>query len=276
VRPQVARDGVVAMIYAVMSDAHANPKALEFALADARRRGCERFVLLGDITGYGYNVKDTIRLVRENFDVVLMGNHDSACLGLEPRFEVQTNRNYRVDLMHREQLSGEEKDWLRARPYDCAEGDALFVHGDSTDPRAWNYILTSEMVAVNLLACPRPILFCGHSHHAAVWEMLKGPAFSTRNLDVRCGPRLLRSLSKPAKDKVDEHTIKLNERGRYIVNVGSVGYPRNDLCCTYAIYDTSARKVSIRRFPIRLRSYAEDLESAGIELPLWLVDELSR
>jgi predicted phosphodiesterase len=263
------------MRYAVMSDVHANPKALEFALADARHRECERFILLGDITGYGYNVKDTLQLVRENFDVVLMGNHDSACLGLEPKFEVQTNRNYRVDLKHREQLSEEEVDWLLARPYEHTEGDALFVHGDSTDPRAWNYILTSEMVAVNLLACPKPILFCGHSHHAAIWELVEGPAFSARNLDIRCGPRLLRSLARPVKDKVDEHSLRLNERGRYIVNVGSVGYPRNDLCCTYAIYDTAERKISIRRFPIKLKSYAADLAAAGIELPYWLVEELS-
>ena len=269
-------DGAEPMIYAVMSDAHANPKALKFALADARRRGCERFVLLGDITGYGYNVKETLRLARENFDVVLMGNHDSACLGLEPRFEVQTNRNYRLDLKHREQLSEDDLAWLRARPYEHAEGDALFVHGDSTDPRAWNYILTSEMVAVNLLACPKPILFCGHSHHAAIWELVEGPAFSQRNLDIRCGPRFLRSLSHPVRDRIDEHALALNPRGRYIVNVGSVGYPRNDLCGTYAIYDTTERKVSIRRFPIKLRSYAADLAMVGIELPLWLMEELAR
>ena len=206
------------MRYAVMSDVHANPKALDTALADARGRGCDRFVFLGDATGYGYNVKDTIRLVRENFDVVLMGNHDSACVGLEPRFEVETNRNYRVDLRNREELSDEERDWLMSRPYEHSEGDALFVHGDSTDPRAWNYILNSEMVAVNLLACPKPILFCGHSHHAAVWELVEGPNFSENNLDIHCGPRLLKSLSKPARTRVDEHFVKLEERGRYIFN----------------------------------------------------------
>ena len=67
------------MQYAVMSDVHANPAALAAALADARRRGCNRFVMLGDTTGYGYDVKEAMRLVRESFDVVLMGNHDSAC-----------------------------------------------------------------------------------------------------------------------------------------------------------------------------------------------------
>ena len=43
------------MKYAIMSDVHANPAVLETALADARALGCEKFVMLGDITGYGYD-----------------------------------------------------------------------------------------------------------------------------------------------------------------------------------------------------------------------------
>ena len=77
------------MKYAIMSDAHANPLALKTALADARSLGCEKFIFAGDITGYGYDAKTTLNLVRENFDVVLLGNHDSACAGLEPAWEVQ-------------------------------------------------------------------------------------------------------------------------------------------------------------------------------------------
>ena len=45
------------MKYAIMSDVHANPAALEKALKDSRAVGCEKFILLGDITGYGYDSK---------------------------------------------------------------------------------------------------------------------------------------------------------------------------------------------------------------------------
>ena len=48
------------MKYAIMSDVHANPKALETALSDARRLGCGKFILLGDVTGYGYDPKATL------------------------------------------------------------------------------------------------------------------------------------------------------------------------------------------------------------------------
>ena len=80
------------MKYAIMSDVHANPRALKVALEDARRLGCEKYVLLGDVTGYGYDVKTALAEVRKNFDVVLMGNHDSACVGLEPVWEVTMTR----------------------------------------------------------------------------------------------------------------------------------------------------------------------------------------
>ena len=52
------------MRYAIMSDVHANPKALEVALADARRLGCGKFILLGDVTGYGYDPKGALEGVR--------------------------------------------------------------------------------------------------------------------------------------------------------------------------------------------------------------------
>ncbi len=49
------------------------------------------------MTGYGYDPKATLEIVRTNFDVVLMGNHDSACVELEPEWEVQMNNNYDFD-----------------------------------------------------------------------------------------------------------------------------------------------------------------------------------
>ena len=52
--------------YAVMSDVHSNPAALAAAVADARRRGCNRFVMLGDVTGYGYDVKTAMAQRDEN------------------------------------------------------------------------------------------------------------------------------------------------------------------------------------------------------------------
>lgn len=249
------------MKYAVISDAHANPLALKAALEDARKQRCEKFVFLGDVTGYGYDVKETIQLVRENFSVVLMGNHDSACAGLEPWMDVHMNKNYHVDLIHRKDLSEEEIQWLKALPYVHVEGNAAFVHGDFTCPEAWRYIFSPQDIAVNLVVQPEQILFCGHTHHAAAWAVSDAGEVS-----------LLYS-PHPESTMVSK-SFAIKGDCRYVVNVGSVGYPRCDFCSTYVIYDTVLCRMMFRRLPLNLHAYAEKLVMQGISLPLWLSDAL--
>lgn len=250
--------------YAIMSDAHANPRALATALADARKRGCGRFLLLGDITGYGYDVKATLKVVREKFDIVLMGNHDSACVGLEPSWEVMAISNYDIDRAQREQLTDEEIGWIRKREHVYSEKDAAFVHGDFTNPKAWNYIFTTESAVKNFFSRGERLLFCGHTHHAAVWEATSKGEF---------GGKLVQRLAKPAT-KVESLTFKLKKGSRYVINVGSVGYPRNDLCCSYCIYDPGKASVTIRRLPFDFKNYIMEMLDHKIDLPLWLCEIL--
>ena len=168
------------MKYAIMSDVHANPRALEAALADARAQKCEKFVFAGDVTGYGYDVNAALRLVRENFDVALMGNHDSVC--------------------------------------------------------------------------------------AEIWEMTAKGVFR---------PKLEKRFARPAT-KAESVSFKLGAGSRYIVNVGSVGNPRNDLCASYAIYDADAERVTIRRLSFDFKGYITEMLAHGIDLPSWLCDLLQK
>lgn len=248
------------MKYAIMSDAHANPKALETALADAHRARCGKFILLGDVTGYGYDPKRTLELVRKNFDVVLMGNHDSACVGLEPEWEVKENYNYDLDRMARELLTEEERDWLRGREYLHAENGFACTHGDFTRPQAWNYIFCCADAVRNFFSRAESLMFCGHTHVAAIWEHTVKGVFR---------PKLEKRFMHPAL-RVESVTFRLNPASRYIVNVGSVGYPRNDLCCSYGIYDADARRMTIRRLPFDFKSYVTEMLDRGLNLPGWL------
>lgn len=251
------------MKLAVMSDVHANPKALETALADARGQGCERFVMLGDVTGYGYDAKTALDVVRGAFDAVLMGNHDSACAGLEPEWEVLANHNYGIDRAERETLAESDIEWLASRGYVCAECGAAFAHGNFEHPSSWGYIISPQDAARSLAARAERLLFCGHTHHAAVWE-LDGLA-----LRARFEKRLFRPVGK-----AESVSLGLAKGRRYVINVGSVGYPRVDLCSTYAIWDTDRDRVAIRRLPFDFKSYVDEMLSRRIDLPLWLVDLL--
>lgn len=252
------------MKYAIMSDAHSNPQALEAALADARRLGCGKYVFLGDVTGYGYDVKSTLRLVREHFDVALMGNHDSACLGQEPLHEVMMNPNYDIDRAQRDELTEEEVDWLRGRDYIHRIRSAAFVHGDFCDPKGWAYVFSTEDAVRNLFARNERLLFCGHTHHAAIWEQTAKGTFRGR---------FVKRLMRPATE-TESVTVKLAEGNRFVVNVGSVGYPRNDLCCSYGIYDGASGSVTIRRLPFDFSAYIKNMLACRIDLPSWLYELL--
>ena len=248
------------MKYAVMSDVHANPRALKTALEDARRLGCGKFVLLGDVTGYGYDVKAALEEVRRSFDVVLMGNHDSACAGLEPAWEVRAISNYDIDRAQREQLGDGEVAWLRERPYVHAEENAAFAHGDFTRPQSWNYVSSTEAAVQNFFTREERVLFCGHTHHAAVWEQTKRGEFRSK---------FEKRFRTPAV-KAQSAGFKLKEGSRYVVNVGSVGYPRQDLCSSYAIYDPAAGRVTLRRLPFDFKDYIMRMLDNKIALPTWL------
>lgn len=252
------------MKYAIMSDAHANPRALTTALEDAAKFGCRKYVLLGDVTGYGYDVRTTLKTVREKFDIVLMGNHDSACVGLEPSWEVMAISNYDIDRAQREQLKEEEIAWIREREYIHVGKGFVMAHGDFTNPKAWNYIHSTETAVQNFFSRTERLMFCGHTHHAAVWEATAKGKFRGK---------FAKRFMTPAT-KAESVTFKLKDGSRYIVNVGSVGYPRNDLCCSYGIYDTEKGSVTIRRLPFDFKNYIMEMLARKIDLPLWLCDLL--
>jgi len=242
------------MKMAVMSDVHANPAALETALADARERGCDRFAMLGDITGYGYDVAGALKLVRDNFDVVLKGNHDSACAGLEPEWLVGQVPSYVLDVAQRGQLAAEDLEWLRNLPKAHAEECFAMVHAGFSQPGEWEYVLTAEDADRNFDCVCDTLIFCGHTHHAMTWSRTDG------------GKTVGRAVGR----------IRLREGRRYLVNAGSVGYPREDLCSTYAIYDSERRQIELRQLPFDFKGYIDEFMQRRQPLPDWLMELLEK
>lgn len=252
------------MKYAIMSDAHSNPAALSLALKDARRRKCGKLVFLGDVTGYGYDVGETLKLVKANFDVVLMGNHDSICSGLEDNYFVRMNSHYDIDRAQGQSLKKRDINWLRSLAYVYENKDLIAAHGDFVDPKGWGYVFDEREAWESFSACDRNLMFCGHTHHTCVWE------FDGSKITNRYAERFGMPATSP-----ETISFRLKDGVRYIVNVGSVGYPRNDLCCSYAIYDNATRRVMIRRLPFDFGGYIRSMIAAKIELPPWIVEILT-
>lgn len=68
------------MRYGVLADIHGNQFALDAALAELRRHDVDRYLVLGDLVGYGSRPNECIAKVAELNAVCVVGNHDLMAL----------------------------------------------------------------------------------------------------------------------------------------------------------------------------------------------------
>lgn len=230
------------MIYAIVSDIHANRTAFERVLADAAAHGATAVIVLGDVVGYGPDPAGCVELVRSRAQVALMGNNDAAAAGL---MDLEDFNEFAAESIqeHIRILSAADRDYLKHLPYVWATGGAgaesfACVHGDFTDPAKFNYLEDDELAALNFARRPERVLFCGHTHCPAVFAKKS----SSRKIEKR-----------HAGDFV------LEEGWRYIVNVGSCGHPRGTGRCTYALFDDCNLAVRFRRVVFDVGEYSHDM-----------------
>lgn len=238
------------MKYGILSDVHANPAALESALADGAACGVEKWICCGDVTGYGYDAKRALELVRARMDVTLKGNHDAVCAKTADE-ETKYDRmvpNYDLDRSVRAELGEDGCKWLRELPFRYGTESFACAHGSFVKPENFDYIETVDNAKVSFRATREPLLFVGHTHVAEVYA--ENPEGDVEQL--------------PLED------FTLREGWRYLVNVGSIGYPRHTYDLTYVVYDTEAKRITVRHLHFDVKSYAENLKQAGIPLPHWV------
>src|ERR1043165_1838951 len=114
------------MRIALMADIHANREAFTACLAQARQRGADRYVFLGDYVGYGA--------------VAVLGNHDHAVL--EPN-ERMTEAAERAIAWTRERLGHEAREFIAQLPPRADDDDRLYCHALGLAPRRWYYVSDS-------------------------------------------------------------------------------------------------------------------------------------
>ena len=222
------------MKFAVISDIHANLEALERVLRDARAQGAEAVVCLGDVVGYGPRPAETLERVRTACATVLAGNHDDAVSG---RSDADSFVDLAADAVqrHREALAPDALAWLKGLPYTAEIDGARCTHGDVFDPPKFYYIEDEKDAAANFSATDAQLVFAGHTHVPALF--LVGQSGTVY--------------------KTDAQDFTLEDGKRYIVNPGSVGYPReaNGQChSSYVLYDSAERTVTFRFLPFSVAS----------------------
>lgn len=237
------------MKFAIFADVHANLQALEAVLADSQQQGCSGFVCLGDIVGYGGDPVECLESVRSLGCPVVRGNHDEGAAD-ESSLEDLNPLAEAALLWTRKQLSADHKQWLRELKLVRQVRDFTIVHATLDSPGAWGYVTNRFDAMASLSYQFTPLCFYGHTHVPRVFEKAD---------TVRAGRGLDVTLERGVK---------------YFINVGSVGQPRDgDWRASYAVYDSQAQTVNIRRVEYDLEAAQRRILDAG--LPHLLADRLS-
>jgi diadenosine tetraphosphatase ApaH/serine/threonine PP2A family protein phosphatase len=189
---------------AIISDIHGNSHALEAVLAEIDRRELTDVVCLGDVVGYGAMPNECIRILRERGIPTLAGNHDHAAVGIVD-ITFFNDIAKRAVYWTREVLTDEHVKWLKDLPYVSQyPPEFYFVHASPCDPPAWNYVLTFGEARGCFNAIDHRFCFIGHSHQPTVVEK--------SGQDLTCP---------------EGYTVPIRNDCRYLINVGSVGQPRD-------------------------------------------------
>ncbi len=229
------------MKFGIFSDIHGNLEGLERTLAALNREDVSRYWCLGDIVGYGANPNECIERVKEIADVIILGNHDAACAGIE---DVSGFNPFAREAVRwtSEKLTEANRNWLRKLPLTRIRGEALLVHASPFDPAGWHYVTAVGEVLKAFDSTPARLIFIGHSHQ----------------------PVILASQEKECRIYADPK-IGLERDARYLVNAGSTGQPRDgDPRASFAVYDNRAQTLTIGRVAYDVAKAQRKIRAAGL------------
>ncbi len=232
------------MKIALLSDIHSNLEAFDAVLIDISKRGVQRIGFLGDIVGYGPDPKECLSLSRI-FDFMILGNHDDAILYNSTE---SFNKRAKVAIEWTQQVLFKDMDFVQHIKKNFitshVEEGMLFCHGSPRD-HTREYIFPDiglDMSKVReVFKALEWVCFVGHTHHPGVLTP-DGEFYYPDELD---------------------YYFKVSQRRKAIINVGSVGQPRDgDPRACYVMFDGST--VEWVRVPYNLKKTQMKINKTGV------------
>lgn len=244
------------MRYLILSDMHANWDAFEAVLRRARRKRFDAVLVLGDLVGYGGAPNQVVEAVRRLGPrlYTVRGNHDKVVAGID------SGSNFNQTALTAAQwttgrLTAGNLRYVRELPQGPlqVEERLAICHGSPLDEDT--YVFSDADAWEIFSRFNMPVTFFGHTHIPSMF-WLEG-----RTLGVRA----LRGTSG---------RIKLDPGGRYLINPGSIGQPRDrDPRAAYMTYDSERSLVRWYRIPYPIAEAQRRIRKA--ELPGSLADRLA-
>jgi predicted phosphodiesterase len=240
--------------YLILSDLHANWEALEAVIREAAGQ-YDKAICCGDLVGYAADPNAVVEWVRANCEVVVRGNHDRACTGLDD-LEWFNPVARAAALWTLGVLTPE----LRAYTAELARGPVLLngfelLHGSPSDED--EYLLGAADAGVAFEYLESRVAFFGHTHVQGgfIWNHSRVETIG------RLSPKTAREV------------LEIDPDCAYMINPGSVGQPRDgDRRAAWVVYDSEAHTAAYHRTPYDVETAQRKIREAG--LPPMLADRL--
>lgn len=258
------------MKYAIFSDIHANLEALTAAVEVCRKAGVDEYISLGDIVGYNANPKECLDLARSlNMIAAVKGNHDEYVSNNDEVMDGFNPHAREAVLWTKAQLNAEDRKWLANLPMRLTirGTNITIVHATLDSPDAWGYIFDAHHAADNFAYQFTPLCFCGHSHVPITF--CKKPVTMRSDKPIDELPEWSYKMEEgmlPRDASIQDFIdMDIKPGYKYLINVGSIGQPRNrDPRASFAIFDTEAKKVMRYRVPYDIRATQKKIIDAGL------------
>ena len=230
-----------------LADLHANREAVEACLSALEAQGCQQWVFLGDLVGYGADpgwVIDAVRARVANGASAVLGNHDQAVFSAPPPNAMNADTLASI-AWTRSRLDGPQTAFLSDLPLRIEDHDRLYVHANAHAPERWAYLSNRLAVAQSLSAVSHWLTFCGHVHEPALWHLQDaGAVHFSPTADV---------------------AIPLSTRRRWLAIPGSCGQPRDgNPAAACAWFDDESRRLTFLRVPYNHELAASKIVAAGL------------
>jgi len=230
------------MKVAVLSDIHANLRALEAVLAAIDADPPDELWCLGDLVGYGPKPNECCALVQARASHCLAGNHDLAVRGTIDLADFSGDAGAAARWT-RDVLSSEALAYLESLEPKGVVDDVALFHGGARDP-VWEYVLTDEAALATFRLTEEWLVLVGHSHVALEIVLRDG------ELDGGLAP--------------DGTELDL-AGARWILNPGSVGQPRDgEPRAAYLVLDLEARRAQFHRVEYDIAQTQAEIRDAGL------------
>lgn len=236
----------------IISDVHANLEALEAVLKDMKEKSPDKIIFLGDVVGYGADPNECCEIIKSISHLNIMGNHDAATVDMTDIQWFSENARSAIEY-HKGILKQEHKDWIKSFPFIHRFEDIIFSHGSPIEPESFDYVvdpIRASFIMSWMGAENGRVTLVGHAHQIVVFHA----PVDDSGYPERAFPEKI-----------------LFERDKfYVVNVGSVGQPRDgDPRAAYAILDVEKREYELFRVSYDVDRAASKIKKAGLPDFLW-------